>query len=62
MKVGINVPEVVSIFKEVEEQPQKVFEMTRVDIRQSVGEYLSELMDMEPTCFLGRERYESLSQ
>ncbi len=58
MKVEISVPEVVSIFKEIQEQPEKLFEMIRVDIRQSVGEYLSELMDMELTCFLGRERYE----
>jgi putative transposase len=60
MKVEISVPEVVSIFKEIQEQPEKLFEMIRVDIRQSVGEYLSELMDKELTCFLGRERYERI--
>lgn len=60
MKVEISVPEVVSIFKEIQEQPEKLFEMIRVDIRQSVGKYLSELMDKELTCFLGREPYERI--
>ena len=58
MKVEISVPEVVSIFKEIQEKPENIFEMIRVEIRENVGEYLSRLMDMERTQFLGRERYE----
>ena len=58
MKIEISVPEVVSIFKEIQEQPENIFEMIRVEIRENVGEYLSGLMDMERTQFLGRERYE----
>jgi len=58
MKVEISVPEVVSVFKEIQEQPERIFEMIRVEIRENVGEYLSKLMDMELTHFLGRERYE----
>ena len=58
MKVEISVPEIVNIFKEIQEQPDKIFEMIRVDIRQSVSEYLSKLMDMERTQFLGRQWYE----
>ena len=58
MKVEINVPEVVSIFKEIQEQPERIFEMIRVEIRENVGEYLSELMKAELTRFLGRESYE----
>jgi putative transposase len=58
MKVEISVPEVVKIFKEIQEQPENLFEMIRVEIRENVGEYLSRLMDMERTQFLGRERYE----
>ena len=58
MKVEISVPEVVSIFKEIQEQPERIFEMIRVEIRENVGEYLSKLMDVELTHFLGRERYE----
>jgi putative transposase len=58
MKVEISVPEVVSIFKEIQEQPEKIFEMIRVEIRENVGGYLSKLMDMERTQFLAREWYE----
>jgi len=58
MKVEISVPEVVGVFKEIQEQPERIFEMIRVEIRENVGEYLSKLMDMELTRFLGRERYE----
>jgi putative transposase len=58
MKVEVSVPEVVSLFKEIQGQPDKLFEMIRVDIREGVGDYLSKLMDLELTQFLGRERYE----
>jgi len=37
MKVEINVPEVVSLFKEIQKQPEKLFEMIRMDIRETVG-------------------------
>ena len=33
MKVEIIVPEVVSIFKEIQQQPEKLYEMIRVDIK-----------------------------
>jgi putative transposase len=58
MKVKISVPEVVSIFKEIQRRPEGLFEMIRADIRQHVGDYLSSMMDAELTHFLGRERYE----
>ena len=58
MKVEISVPEVVSVFKELQEQPERIFEMIRVEIRENVGGYLSNLMDMELTRFLGRGWYE----
>ncbi|HUT69507.1 MAG TPA: IS256 family transposase [Desulfatiglandales bacterium] len=58
MKVEISVPEIVAIFKEIQEQPERIFEMIRVEIRENVGEYLSKLMDMERTQFLEREWYE----
>ncbi len=47
-----------SIFNSFPEQPDRIFEMIRVEIRESVGEYLSRLMDTELTHFLGREWYE----
>jgi len=58
MKIEVNVPEIVAIFKEIQTQPEKIFEMIRVDVRQVVGRYLSEMMNAELTHFLGRELYE----
>ena len=38
MKVEVSVPEVVEIFKEIQQQPEKLFEMIRHDSkRQLVG-------------------------
>ncbi len=47
MKVEVSVPEVVNIFKEIQKGPEKLFEMIRVDMRETVGEYLYKLMDTE---------------
>jgi len=58
MKVEISVPEIVQVFKEIQEQPGKILEMVRVDMREAVGEYLSEIMRLELTRFLGRQPYE----
>lgn len=58
MKLEISVPEVVDIFKEIKDQPEQLYEMIRTDIRQTIGQYLSGLMDAELTHFLGRNRYE----
>ena len=57
MKVEVSVPEVVSFFKEIQGQPEKVFEMIRTDIRENVGRYLTQLMSLELTNFLGRDPY-----
>jgi len=51
MKIEISVPEVVSVFKEIQTQPEKVFEMIRLDVREAVGKYLSEMMNAELTHF-----------
>jgi putative transposase len=58
MKVNISVPEVVSMFNEIQNAPEKLFEMMRLDIRQIAGEYLSSLMEAELTIHLGRNKYE----
>jgi len=58
MRIEISVPEVVSVFKEIQTQPEKVFEMIRLDVREAVGKYLSEMMNVELTHFLGRKPYE----
>lgn len=61
MNVEISVPEVVSLIKEIQGQPERLFEMIRVDMRQSVGQYLTEMMKAELTDFLGRESYERVA-
>jgi putative transposase len=62
MNIEINVPEVVSIFKEIQCQPERLFEMMRLNVQEMVGNYLSKMMDAELTHFLGREPYERREQ
>lgn len=62
MKIEVSVPEIVSIFKEIQAQPEQLFDLIRSDIRQCVGQYLSEMMEVELTQFLGREPYERTDQ
>ncbi len=58
MKLEISVPEAVEIFKEIQEKPEKLFDMIRVDIQEKVGQFLTTMMKTELTHFLGREQYE----
>jgi putative transposase len=58
MNLEISVPEVIGIFKEIQEQPEKLFEMIRFDIRETVGQYMTAIMNAELSHFLGREPYE----
>jgi putative transposase len=60
MKLKINILEVIGIFKEIQGQTEKLFTMIRSDIRDTVGQYLSELMNAEMTHFLGRKLYERI--
>ena len=62
MKVEIGVPEVVRVFNEIQKQPERIFEMIRVEIRENVGEYLSKLMDMSSPIFLGGKRLSMLKE
>jgi putative transposase len=58
MKVEISVAEVVKVFKELQKQPEKILETVKEDVPQAVGEYLSQIMRVELTEFLGRDPYE----
>ena len=60
MKFEISVPEAVDLFKEIQKQPKELFEMIRVDVKETVGQYLSSLMNAELTHFLGRGHYERI--
>ena len=58
MELRISVSEAAEVFKAIEAQPERLFEMMRVEIREEFGEYLSELMKVELSQLLGREPYE----
>jgi len=58
MKMEITVAEALELINEIRKQPGNLFEMIRADVKQSVSRYMSELMDVELTDFLGRDRYE----
>jgi len=57
MKLDITVAEAQDLIKVIQQGPEGLFEMVRASVKQSVGDYLSELMQDELTGFLGRERY-----
>lgn len=58
MKMEITVAEVFDLINEIKQKPQNLFEMIRANVQETVGQYLSSLMDSEMTQFLGRNRYE----
>jgi len=58
MKISLSVTELKNVFKEIQRQPDRIFEMMRLEMNKGVGEYLSELMRTELSHFLGREPYE----
>lgn len=62
MKFEISEPEAIDLFKEVQKQPKQLFEMFRVDVKETVGQYLSSLMNAELTHFLGRWHYERIEK
>ena len=45
MKIKISVPEIVTLFKEIQKEPSKVFELIRTDVKEMVGNYISELLE-----------------
>jgi len=58
MNLIVTVPEIVDIIKSIQEKPGGLFEMIRLDVRESVGKYLSQIMGVELSQFLKREYYE----
>ncbi|BBO17115.1 conserved hypothetical protein [Candidatus Brocadia pituitae] len=58
MELRINVPEVKEYIKGIAEAPGKIFQFVRYNVKESVGKYLSELMEAELSVFIGRERYQ----
>lgn len=58
MKMEITVAEVIDIINKMRNEPESLPDMIRNNVRETVSEYLSSLMDAEMTHFLGRSRYE----
>lgn len=58
MEIKISVTEVATLFKEIQGEPGRIFEMMTMNIQKTVGGYLTKLMDAELTHHLGRKRYE----
>ncbi len=58
MKLQVSVTELVDLIKEAQMAPARIFEVLGMDIRKQVGDYLSQLMDVERTQVLGREKYQ----
>ena len=57
MKLEVTVAEIGEIIKTIQKQPEQLFEMIRLDIKESVGQYLTAMMEAELTQFMGREPY-----
>lgn len=58
MELRVNVSEVREYIKGIAEAPGKIFNLVRNNVKESVGKYLSQLMEAELSLFIGRERYE----
>jgi len=58
IEVSVNVPEVREFINDIIRAPQRVFDLIRFNVQETVGHYLSYLMNAELTMFLGRRRYE----
>jgi len=58
MRMELTVTEVADLIKQIRHEPQSLFEMIRANVQDTVGQYLSKMMDVELTHFLGRGRYE----
>lgn len=60
MRMEVTVAEAFEIIKQINKQPESLFEMIRETVKENVGQYLSELMETELTHFLGRDRYQRI--
>lgn len=57
-----NLPEVKNIFNEIMKNPEKMFEMFRIDMKAACEQAIKELIKMELSNFLGREKYSRIGK
>ena len=50
--------EITTLFKEIQKEPLKMFDLIRKDVKETVGNYISSLLDLELKAHLKRGRYE----
>lgn len=62
MELKVNVPQIREFLNQIIQAPGKVFDLLRVDVRETMSRFLSELMESEISFFLGRSRYERLEK
>ncbi|MCD6193341.1 MAG: hypothetical protein J7L26_07705 [Candidatus Aminicenantes bacterium] len=55
MEIKVSVTEFKELCKSIQRRPEELFKMMREEIRETIGEYLSEMIEMELTYFLGRK-------
>lgn len=58
MEINLSVTEFKELCKSIQKRPGRLFKMMRQEIRLTTGQYLSELIRLELTDFLGRRPYE----
>ncbi|MEN6375457.1 MAG: hypothetical protein ABFD75_11860 [Smithella sp.] len=57
MKLEVTVAEIAEIFKVIQERPEQLLELIPLDVRDTVGKYLTAMMETELTQFMGRDAY-----
>ena len=58
MEIKTSVSEIVTLFKEIQKEPLKMFDLIRKDVKETVGSYISSLLDLELKDHLKRYKYE----
>ena len=53
MELRVNIPQIRKFLNQIIQAPGKVFDPLRVDIRETMSRFLSELMESEISFFLG---------
>jgi len=53
IELNVNVPEVKEFINDIAKAPSKIFDMLRLNVRGTVGKYLTALMEAELTVYLG---------
>jgi putative transposase len=61
MSNALTLPDAKAIFKEILENPEKMFDMLRIDMRRCCERAISEILKVELTGHIGREKYERVS-